>query len=248
MTAWFRIISSTLILICFILLIRFISTQKLKKKLREAEIRQKLQEERERISRELHDNIGANLTSIITGLEILKRYSMKDDKKNLIENISSLGDHTRNTIDELRQTIWSLHNEVNEVKELNEKIKEYILHRVKFGNKQKIKFYFDGNGNIKLSSSEALNLFRIVQESINNAIKYSNGSEIKVYVEAEGSMLKIIIRDYGTGFDQSRTEIDSNGLGLINMKKRAAVINAILKIDSVINKGTSIKIELDTAN
>jgi len=61
-------------------------------------------------------------------------------------------------------------------------------------------------------------------------------------------MLKIIIRDYGTGFDQSRTEIDSNGLGLINMKKRAAVINAILKIDSVINKGTSIKIELDTAN
>jgi len=248
MTAWFRIISSTLILICFILLIRFISTQKLKKKLHEAEIRQKLQEERERISRELHDNIGANLTSIITGLEILKRYSMKDDKKNLIENISSLGDHTRNTIDELRQTIWSLHNEVNEVKELNEKIKEYILHRVKFGNKQKIKFYFDGNGNIKLSSSEALNLFRIVQESINNAIKYSNGSEIKVYVEAEGSMLKIIIRDYGTGFDQSRTEIDSNGLGLINMKKRAAVINAILKIDSVINKGTSIKIELDTAN
>jgi len=248
MTAWFGIISSTLILICFILLIRFISTQKLKKKLHEAEIRQKLQEERERISRELHDNIGANLTSIITGLEILKRYSMKDDKKNLIENISSLGDHTRNTIDELRQTIWSLHNEVNEVKELNEKIKEYILHRVKFGNKQKIKFYFDGNGNIKLSSSEALNIFRIVQESINNAIKYSNGSEIKVYVEAEGSMLKIIIRDYGTGFDQSRTEIDSNGLGLINMKKRAAVINAILKIDSVINKGTSIKIELDTAN
>ena len=152
MTDWFRILSGSLLLISFILLIRFISTQKLKKKLHEAEIQQKLQGERERISRELHDSIGANLTSIITGLEISKRYSKKNDKKNLIENISSLEDHTRNTIDELRQTIWSLHNEVNQVKELNEKIKEHILHKAKFGDEPKIQFYFDGDGDIKLSS------------------------------------------------------------------------------------------------
>ena len=246
MTDWFRILSGSLLLISFILLIRFISTQKLKKKLHEAEIQQKLQGERERISRELHDSIGANLTSIITGLEISKRYSKKNDKKNLIENISSLEDHTRNTIDELRQTIWSLHNEVNQVKELNEKIKEHILHKAKFGDEPKIQFYFDGD--IKLSSSEALNLFRIVQESINNAIKYANSSEIKIDVKTDDSKLTIIVRDDGAGFDQGRTEMDSNGLGIINMKKRAAEINANLKIDAVINKGTSIKIELNTTD
>ena len=248
MTDWFRILSGSLLLISFILLIRFISTQKLKKKLHEAEIQQKLQGERERISRELHDSIGANLTSIITGLEISKRYSKKNDKKNLIENISSLEDHTRNTIDELRQTIWSLHNEVNQVKELNEKIKEHILHKAKFGDEPKIQFYFDGDGDIKLSSSEALNLFRIVQESINNAIKYANSSEIKIDVKTDDSKLTIIVRDDGAGFDQGRTEMDSNGLGIINMKKRAAEINANLKIDAVINKGTSIKIELNTTD
>jgi signal transduction histidine kinase/ligand-binding sensor domain-containing protein len=239
MTVWFRILSGSLLLVSFVLLIRFISTQKLKKKLRAAEIQQKLQGERERISRELHDSIGANLTSIITGLEISKRFSEKNDKESLDENISTLEVHTRKTIEELRQTIWSLHQDISCITELAEKVKDHFRGKIK-----DVKINIDTNFDteIEISSLESLNLFRIIQEAVNNSIKYSECSLINICFESKDEMIKVSIKDNGKGFDVNDILFKKHSYGIENMKKRTSRINAEFKISSEPGKGTKITV------
>ncbi len=241
LTSWFKFLSGTLILTVTFFSLRYFLTRKYKRQLLELSTQQKIQNERERISRELHDNIGSNLTSIITGLEISKKFFEKGDKKNLSENISSLETHTRNTIDELRQTIWSLHEDVKTIADLNEKIRDFILHQIKFHEKPEVNYYFSGDDSQSISSVEALNLFRIIQEGVSNALKYADCSNITISAESNSKMLSLKIKDDGKGFDLDNAIASGNNFGLKNMKLRAEQINAGFEIYSD-NSGSTIKI------
>ena len=85
-----------------------------------------------------------------------------------------------------------------------------------------------------------MNLFRVVQESINNAIKYSGGNEINVKLKKEENTLIISIEDNGIGFEKDKITF---GNGLENMKKRIKEVGGELEINSILEKGTYIKIK-----
>ncbi|NOG99728.1 MAG: hypothetical protein HND52_17345 [Ignavibacteriae bacterium] len=242
LTTWFRILSSIIFITLGVLLLRSLFTKKYKQRLRELATKQKIQNERERISRELHDSIGSNLTSIITGLEISKKYFDKGDRLNLSENISSLECHTRNTIEELRQTIWSLHEDVKNFGDLNEKIRELLLHKIKLGDNLNVKYKFKGDESFSISSVDALNIFRIFQEAVNNAVKYSECSEIKLSGKLENNSFILKISDNGKGFDVQAAASCVDKFGLKNMEQRADQIDAVLKIESEIGLGTIITV------
>ena len=242
LTLWFKIISGIFIITIVTFSLRYFFTRKYKRRLHELIVQQKVQDERERISRELHDSIGSNLTSIITGLEISKKISSASGSDDLSENISSLEKHTRDTIDELRQTIWSLQEEVKNIGDLNEKVKEYLLHKIKLNKKPDVKFNFDGSPASPLSTAEALNFFRIIQEAINNAVKYACCSLIEINILGKSGTVFITISDDGKGFDVEKTTFECNGFGISNMRKRAEQVNAGLEICSTTGKGTKVKV------
>lgn len=187
-----------------------------------------LAEDKLRISRDLHDNIGSHLTFLITSIDNLSYSEKSEDKKAKMENISNFG---RNTMKELRSTIWAMKNEGGPIQELIYKLIDLKTHvSIPIEIQQK------NIDSIRLSSLQMLNCYRIIQEAIQNAMKYSQASELTIVIEAKNKELFFEIRDNGIGFeDQSVTK-----RGLSNMKHRIETLNGQLKIISN-NEGTKIK-------
>jgi signal transduction histidine kinase len=232
------------ILIGFIFFIRqkvkTIQLQKdneLKDALLKIETQNKLQEQRLRISRDLHDNIGAQLTFIISSLDNLKYgFTIADEK--LEEKLSSISGFTKETIYELRDTIWAMNKDAITFEDLKSRISNFI-EKAKLAS-QGIEFEFKYDDQLKtdiFSSVEGMNVYRIIQEAINNSMKHAHADKIEVTVFKEKETFRITIKDNGKGFDKE--EILS-GNGMNNLKKRAKEINGEIIITSQEQSGTAI--------
>jgi len=206
------------------------------------ETQNKLQEQRLRISRDLHDNIGAQLTFIISSIDNLKyAFDINDEKLNI--KLSTISDFASSTIYELRDTIWAMNKSEISFEDLQIRISNFI-DKANLAA-QNIEFRFNVNENVDkttvFTSVEGMNIYRIIQEAINNALKYAEASKIKVEIFEVNNHIKIAIDDNGIGFDEANVVL---GNGLRNMKKRAQDINGNLSIESEENKGTTIKLNL----
>jgi signal transduction histidine kinase len=201
----------------------------------------KLQEQRLRISRDLHDNIGSQLTFLISSLDNLK-YAKNISAEVANEKMESLSSFTRSTIGELRDTIWAMNKDRISLQDLNERLISYTSQAQNTG----IEINIDPvPGHLDEASFNAVNgmhVFRIIQEAINNAIKYSGSKVIDVNLQRTDNELKVAVRDNGNGF---HTEHINEGNGLRNMKERAAHLGGSLDIKSSRETGTVISLKTE---
>ncbi|WP_298237917.1 ATP-binding protein [uncultured Algibacter sp.] len=203
----------------------------------------KLYEQRLKISRDLHDNIGAQLTFIISSIENLP-YAFNIKNKRLTNKLQNISTFTKDTIYELRDTIWAMNKSKISLEDLQSRISNFVekanLHS------QNIRFAFNLDDSIpkntEFSSIVGMNIYRIIQEAINNAFKYADAKEVSVRILNTKAKIEVQIEDDGKGFDIQ--EIDS-GNGLNNMKKRAKDIGADIKIESKLTQGTQIILSLN---
>jgi len=246
---------SALVLALFTAIIAFLvyRQQKLKNKQQEQEFdlktaistietQNRLQEQRLTISRDLHDNIGAQLTFIISSVDNIKHgFDIQNMKLN--NKLNYISDFTRSTIVELRDTIWAMNNNEIHFEDLRARILNFT-EKAKFA-KENIDFNFvieEGLDQEKLSSVAGMNIYRTIQEAVNNAIKYSDASEIRIEVGNLEHQIAIAVSDNGIGFDFETTEI---GNGMHNIKKRIEDIGGIFSVSSETSKGTSIHILIE---
>lgn len=201
------------------------------------EEQKKLQEQRLTISRDLHDNIGAQLTFIISSVDTLKyAFKITDDKIN--NKLQSISNFTKDTITELRDTIWAMNHTVIDFDEIQSRIANFLDKAKTAKGDIEFKFEVEGDlGNTKFTSLTGMNVYRIIQESINNALKYAEATSIEIYTIRVKDTLKISVKDNGKGFDKEAVEL---GNGLQNIKKRADEISATLEIHSKTGEGTEI--------
>ncbi|MCZ8091469.1 MAG: sensor histidine kinase [Flavobacterium sp.] len=214
----------------------------LKDALLKIETQNKLQEQRLRISRDLHDNIGSQLTFIISTIDNLK-YGLKDNDQKIINKLHSLSGFTKETIAELRDTIWAMNKDKISFEDLKIRISNFIENAQIASNG--IDFEFNCQDNfapISLSSVEGINSYRIIQESINNALKHAKATKVSVEVLCENQFIEIIIKDNGIGFDEENTVL---GNGLSNLKKRAKELNGEILVTSQLKKGTTIVLKFN---
>jgi signal transduction histidine kinase/Tfp pilus assembly protein PilF len=212
----------------------------LKDALIKIETQNKLQEQRLRISRDLHDNIGAQLTFIISSIDNLKYgFDIKDQK--LTHKLETISDFTSGTIYELRDTIWAMNKNEITFEDLQTRISNYIDKAHLYDSNIQFSFNVDNSVDTTktFTSVEGMNIHRVIQEAIHNSLKYADASQIKVEVSKVVSNLVFKILDNGKGFDLSSTK---RGNGLTNMEKRASEINGVLKIDTGLGKGTSVNL------
>lgn len=201
----------------------------------------KLHEQRLSISRDLHDNIGAQLTFIISSVENLK-FGFPTMDISVKKHLSSISDFTKTTIVELRDTIWAMNANEFTFDDLSSRIYNFIEKAQTAKEKTTFKFTIDENLKaITFSSLEGINLYRTIQEAVNNAIKYADATQITVQVSKVPKGITIEISDNGKGFDSTQIEL---GNGIINMQKRIEEINGIFKIHSEVSKGTQLFISL----
>ncbi|MEL1239746.1 tetratricopeptide repeat-containing sensor histidine kinase [Flavobacterium flavipallidum] len=209
----------------------------LKNAISEIETQNKLQQQRLDISRDLHDNIGAQLTFIISSVDNI-RYAFEITNKKLDDKLSNISSFARATIIELRDTIWAMNNSEITFEDLNIRIHNFIEKAKEF--KEQINFLFIASKEImsvKLTSVEGMNLYRIIQEAVNNSIKYSDANEISIDVNQVENQIQITIKDNGQGFDPENIE---RGNGLQNMQDRIEAMQGKFNLMSESGKGTKI--------
>ncbi|WP_298237916.1 tetratricopeptide repeat-containing sensor histidine kinase [uncultured Algibacter sp.] len=215
----------------------------LKQALIRIETQNRLQKQRLQISRDLHDNIGAQLTFIISSIESLQ-YGFKITNNKITSKLYHISAFTKETIYELRDTIWAMNKSDITLDDLQSRISNFVKKANIHSNGIDFKFIVDTNisKEIKFTSVKGMNIYRIVQEAINNSIKYSEAELISVEI-SNNNNLEIDINDDGKGFDENKTQY---GNGLNNMKKRAQEIGADLNLKSKVGIGTSIKLKIIT--
>ena len=216
---------------------------RLKDALLQIETQNKLQEQRLRISRDLHDNIGSQLTFIISSIDNLK-YLLGKEKPEISHRLEDISFFTRNTISELRDTIWAMNKERITVADLKIRINNFI-ENARLAT-QGIDFIFDADetdDEHSFSALEGINLYRVIQESINNSIKHASPTEISVKFEQSGKRFLIEISDNGTGMDENNL---TYGNGLSNMHKRMAEIGGDFHITPQPGGGTLIRFDLSS--
>ncbi|MBS4027470.1 MAG: hypothetical protein KGZ58_02440 [Ignavibacteriales bacterium] len=217
---WFLSMMSVFVLGTVVISVRSYSHKKLRRKLQELETQQKIQTERERISRDLHDNVGSQLVNIISGLDIANRFSetSKEKTKSLL---SSLQEDARTSMSLLRQTIWALKTNALTLEQFSDELENYVQKQCSYH--EEIVFHFGRNfsHSIILSPIQVLNLFRITQEAVTNTFKYAKAKNIFLSLTiSENNQLTLSIKDDGVGLQESGNDSFA-GNGMMNMERRA---------------------------
>lgn len=184
-------------------------------KLAEEQQRLHIQQERLRISRELHDNIGSQLTFISHSIESAGEFPKSHQVKKL----------TQDTIHELRKTVWLINQASVGLEEFVVKIREYLNQ----GAALPVNVHAKGQLQRELSSAEATQIFRVIQEAVNNTMKHAGATKVSVMIDNSEDKLSISIHDNGKGFDVSGQSL---GFGLRNMRERIQSIGGNIGITS----------------
>ncbi len=200
----------------------------------------KLLQERANISRDLHDNVGSQLSVISSSLDNIGFLAEK--QKLTSDKVETVNEFVREAIQSLRDTIWATNQENFSFVDFKVRVQQYILKYYQSLEKCRIVVHFDETEQT-LNSSKTLNLFRIIQEAITNAVKYANPTLISVNLKIIKEQIRLEIIDDGKGFDVVKTKEEPH-YGLMNMQKRVNEIGGKLTIKSSIGEGTKIEVIL----
>lgn len=221
------------------------SYQKQLKKFSE-ELQNKIEEERNQISKTLHDSIGQSLSLLRIKLNSCKDDSVEPKQKKEYEEFIS-------TIEEI----------ITELKSISHSLKPRALESMglKMAITHLINDISEGTGiigelnfadeDLRYDEKLEINLFRIVQESLNNILKYAQATKFGVQLINSKNSIRLIISDNGKGFNPEEVLKNSGlngGMGLLNIKERVESFGGNLKIDSNEKDGTILIIEIPIKN
>ncbi|HVF47580.1 MAG TPA: PAS domain-containing sensor histidine kinase [Pyrinomonadaceae bacterium] len=199
------------------------------------------EDERKRISREIHDELGQELTALRLRIEALKTAAAVDAHlRSAIDAIDEIAEKIDGTVDFLA---WELRpNFVNEIG-LARAIETYLKQwssQFKIPAAARVRHF----GGKRLNSYAEVNLYRILQESLNNVAKHARASKVDILLENRGSEVVMAVEDDGRGFDVEAKANKQAGLGLMGMGERAALLLGIAEIESTPGSGTSVYVRI----
>jgi signal transduction histidine kinase len=195
---------------------------------------------RNQISKELHDDIGSELSGINLYSHMAAQQSLSGKSVEAEKSLTVIQQATTKVVNRLKDIVWAINPVENELEGFSDKIEEYALYMcTPAGFTLKMKTD-TSSASIKLSAQYKHQLFLICKEAITNAVKYSNGTRIEMTIGQHGEEINILIADNGKGFDITTVK---RGNGIINMQKRADEIGATLILQSKENEGASVYLQ-----
>ncbi|KAB8139490.1 histidine kinase [Gracilibacillus oryzae] len=197
------------------------------------------EEERRKLSREMHDGPAQMLANILLRSEIVDRTYRKGDTETALKEMQSVRTLIRSSLQEVRRIIYDLRPMALDDLGLVPTIKKYIA--TLEDQHPNIHFQYRSHQE-RLPSQYEVALFRLIQESIQNAIKHAEAERIDVILEIRKEQVMAVIRDNGVGFDcENRKE---KSFGIIGMNERLDMLGGELKIDTKVGEGTKIFIQI----
>jgi two-component system, NarL family, sensor histidine kinase DevS len=195
------------------------------------------EQERRRLARELHDETGQALTSILLGLRSIEE---ADSEEGLRDAVADVRDLVRSTLQDVRQLAVELRPKALDDFGLVAALERLTL---SFEEQTGIAVAFQSTlppGRLQPEIETAL--YRIVQESLTNIVKHARASSVSIVVGRKDGAVTVVVEDDGVGFDPARARAD--GLGLIGMRERVALLGGRLAIESRPGAGTTFVAEV----
>ncbi len=204
------------------------------------ETKQELMNERLRISRELHDEVGSTLSGIAMYTHLASSQVKNDQDKEAQHSLNIMQTSASEMVTKLSDIVWLINHEEDTISELFDRLEAYARQMATAKN---MKVQIDlpaGLSNYHVPMEARRNIYLFCKESINNAVKYSNGTVIRLQVTSSIDRLRFSVSDDGIGFDEITVQ---RGNGLKNMRRRAEEIGATFHIESKPNKGAQIAMQ-----
>ena len=228
-TWWFYFLIGIVLAVAIYILFRYRLQQKIK-----------LLEIRNRISQDLHDEIGAS----ISGINLLSQMASEKLENNKLDEASEylfkVKNYTQDVIEKLSDMVWIFNPQNDSIEKILQRIKSFAI---SIALSKNIQMHFETDKEselINLTLHERKAVYLISKEAINNIFKYAACANIFYSLHVKGSKYLMQIEDDGKGFTPAENK---SGNGLKNMQARAAEIGANLNIQSHPNNGTIIRLE-----
>lgn len=199
-------------------------------------------DERRRIARELHDETGQSLTTLLVGLRSIADIAVLSKVHAVAERLREVAAHT---VDDVGRLARGLHPAVLDDKGLVAAARRHVSDFTKsFGIAVDLRVR--GTVSRRLSPLVQTTLYRILQEALTNVARHARARTIGVVLKSEGPTLELSIRDDGVGFDAAAALREGSGLGLHGIQERVALLGGIVGIDSAPGQGTTIRVRIPT--
>ncbi|TWT04893.1 sensor histidine kinase [Planomicrobium sp. CPCC 101079] len=199
------------------------------------------EDERKRLSREIHDGPAQMMANVLLRSDLIERTYREKGSEAAFREISSLKEMVRDALTEVRRIIYDLRPMALDDLGLVPTLKKY-LETIEDYN-QNIKISFQSNGmEVRLPANHETSIFRLVQEATSNAIRHGKATKIEVKVEWLKDQVTIVVKDNGSGFDQSI--VKNQSFGLIGMKERIDLIEGDFFINSSPGNGTVLMFQI----
>lgn len=194
---------------------------------------------RTRVARDLHDDMGSTL-STINILSSMAKARISDSLKTG-EYLNKISDNSQRMMEAMDDIVWSIKPSNDSMQKILARMREFAINvceakdiMLEFQSSEEV-------NDVKLNMEARRDFFLIFKEAVNNAAKYANCSKIKIVASVTGKRLSLLIADDGKGFNVQEAD---NGNGMGNMRKRADALNGKIQINSVINTGTTIQLDI----
>ncbi len=196
------------------------------------------EEERRRISRELHDQTGQQLTALLLGLKTLNN-SSGNGSASLHKGLLQLQKLTERLVDEAHHLAWELRPAALDDLGLETALSNYVE---KWSDRNSISLDFhSGLDKLRLPAPVETAVFRIVQEALTNVLKHAQANRVSVMLEYRNDELLVIVEDNGRGFQPGK---EREGLGLLGIQERVALVGGKLNIESEPGSGTTLVVRI----
>ena len=200
------------------------------------------EDERRRISREMHDRFGEQLTALARRVGMLKESSAASPElRTAVEALESVSQELDRAVDHL---VWELRPTALDDLGLRAALTNYLQDwskRVGIA----AELHTAGLMDDRLPPDAETALYRIAQEALTNVARHAHASSVDVILERRADHVLLIVEDNGVGFEAAEVEERPQGFGLLGMQERAALVGATLQIESAAGGGTTILVRMD---
>lgn len=238
-TWWFKV----LILLVFAglagLIMYIAASRRYQKKLNALKHEQEIEEVRRRLSRDIHDDIGSDLTKISILTERIKNKSLANDAE-FIGVLDKLSSHTRNVIGNLGEIVWTVNPQHDNLGSMLAYFRNFINAFFEEGNLEyNIQFKIQ-DSNVAVNPELRRNLYLVLKECLNNVVKHACATRVDIIFNCCDNQFELIIKDNGKGIKETAEVTFGNGLQ--NMRKRSGDSQCHIDFESSPEQGTTIRI------
>jgi signal transduction histidine kinase len=197
---------------------------------------------RVRISRDIHDEVGATLSGVALFSEIAKQKMEKHPDHDVQQYLEHISTNSKEMVEKMSDIVWAINPQNDSFDRIIAKLESYAVNvcagkgiKLHLEIDESLRSYYPGMQVRK-------NIYMLIKEAINNAVKYSNSKNIYFSLRNPNGNMLVEVRDDGQGFD---TGMIRKGNGLNNMEARAAELKAAFRLQSGEGKGTSVSLQFN---